>query len=154
MTSSTATGLPPNAQRHRSLFAQWPVLSGIAVGVATLAPHVLLSPEGSVGYAAVVVALIAGVYFGFAVMNGSPRDQVVEFNVTGLFALAGLLGLLVWPAVLPIAYFAHAVWDFAHHNRLQLPLVAIPAWYVPWCVVIDVIVGAGLLVIWRNQGLI
>jgi hypothetical protein len=141
-------------QAQRSLFAQRPVLTGVAVGIATLAPHVFLSPEGSVGYAAIVIALIAGIYFGFAVMNGSPRDQLVEFNVTGLFALAGLLGLLAWPVLIPIAYFAHALWDFAHHNRWRLPLVAIPAWYVPWCVVIDVIVGAGLLVLWRRYGLI
>ena len=139
---------------QHSIFARRPVLTGIAVGVATLVPHALLAPQASVGYAAVVIALIAGIYFGFAVMNGSPRDQLVEFNVAGLFSLAGVLGLLLWPVLLPIAYFAHASWDFAHHNRLQLPLVAIPAWYVPWCVVIDVIVGAGLIVIWRGHGLI
>jgi hypothetical protein len=80
--------------------------------------------------------------------------QIHSFNVAGLFALAGVLGLLLWPILIPIAYFAHALWDFAHHVRLRLPLVAIPAWYVPWCVVIDVIVGAGLLVIWRAHGLI
>jgi hypothetical protein len=141
-------------QGQRSMFARRPVLTGIVVGVATLAPHFFLTPQGSVGYAAIVIALIAGVYFGFAVMNGSPRDQFVEFNVTGLFAVAGLLGLLVWPVLIPIAYFAHAAWDFAHHNRWRMPLVSIPKWYVPWCVVIDVIVGAGLLVIWRGYGLI
>jgi len=139
---------------QHSIFARQPVLTGIAVGVATLLPHVFLPPEASVGYAAVVIALIAGIYFGFAVMNGSPRDQMVEFNVAGLFSLAGVLGLLLWPVLLPIAYFAHACWDFAHHNRSRLPLVTIPAWYVPWCVVIDVIVGAGLIVIWRDHGLI
>jgi 4-amino-4-deoxy-L-arabinose transferase-like glycosyltransferase len=137
-----------------SIFARRPVVTGIAVGIATLAPHAFLSPDASVGYAAVVIALIAGIYFGFAVMNGSPRDQMVEFNVAGLFAVAGVLGLLIWPVILPIAYFCHAAWDFAHHKRSRLPLVVIPAWYVPWCVVIDVIVGTGLLVIWRSQGLI
>ena len=144
----------PSAQREQSVFARFPVLTGLAVGAATLAPHAFLSPEGSVGFAAVVIALIAGVYFGFAVMNGSPRDQFMEFNVTGLFTVAGLVGLLLWPLVIPLAYFGHAAWDFAHHDRLRLPLVAIPAWYVPWCVVIDVIAGAGLLVVWRNHGLI
>ena len=89
--------------REQSVFARRPVLTGLAVGVATLAPHAFLSPEGSVGFAAVVIALIAGVYFGFAVMNGSPRDQFVEFNATGLFTLAGLLGLLVWPPVAQLA---------------------------------------------------
>jgi len=154
MSSSAGTDLRSHAHRQRSIFAQRPVLTGIAVGVATLAPHALLPAEVSVGYAAIIIALIAGIYFGFAVMNGSPRDQLVEFSVAGLFALAGILGIVVWPVLLPIAYFAHALWDFAHHNRWRLPLVAIPAWYVPWCVVIDVIVGAGLVVIWRGHGLI
>lgn len=141
-------------QHQHSIFARQPVLTGIAVGVATLLPHFFLVPQASVGYAAIVIALIAGIYFGFAVMNGSPRDQMVEFNVAGLFSLAGVLGLLLWPVLLPIAYFSHGLWDFAHHNRARLPLVAIPAWYVPWCVVIDVIVGTGLLVIWRRHGII
>lgn len=137
-----------------SIFARRPVITGIAVGVVTLLPHFFLAPAASVGYAAIVIALIAGIYFGFAVMNGSPRDQMVEFNVAGLFSLAGVSGLLLWPAILPLAYFAHAAWDFAHHNRLSLPLVAIPQWYVPWCVVIDVIVGAGLIVIWIDHGIL
>ena len=107
------------------------MLTGIAVGVATLVPHAFLAPQASVGYAAIVIALIAGIYFGFAVMNGSPRDQLVEFNVPGLFALAGILGLLRWPVLLPMAYFAHALWDFAHHNRLRLPLVTIPRGMCP-----------------------
>jgi hypothetical protein len=130
------------------------VLTGVAIGVATLVPHAFLPADASVAFAAIVIALIAGIYFGFAVVNGSPRDQFVEFNVAGLFLLAGLLGLLAWPLLLPIAYFAHALWDFAHHRRLRLPLVAIPSWDPPWCVIIDVIVGAGLLVIWRSHGLI
>ena len=144
----------PHAHREPSVFARRPVLTGVAVGVATLLPHAFLAPAASVGYAAIVIALIAGIYFGFAVMNGSPRDQLIEFNVTGLFALAGVLGLLLWPLLLPLAYLAHALWDFAHHNRLHLPLVVIPRWYVPWCVIIDVIVGVGLLVIWRGHGLV
>jgi 4-amino-4-deoxy-L-arabinose transferase-like glycosyltransferase len=152
--STTAAKLHTHTHRDSSLFARHPVITGIVVGVVTLVPHAFLSPQASLGYAAIVIALIAGIYFGFAVMNGSERDQFVEFNITGLFAVAGLLGLLLWPILLPLAYFAHALWDFAHHNRLRLPLVNIPAWYVPWCVIIDVIVGVGLLVIWRGHGLI
>jgi hypothetical protein len=137
-----------------SLFAARPLLSGIAVGAVTLLPHAFLPPQASLGFAAVVIALIAGIYFGFAVVNGSPRDQFVEFNVTGLFTLAALLGLLWWPLLLALAYFGHAAWDLAHHNRARLSLVKIPQWYVPWCVVIDVIVGTGLLIIWKSDGLI
>ena len=139
---------------NASIFARKPILTGVAVGVGSLAPHLFLSPEASLGFAAVLVALIAGIYFGFAVMNGSVRDQFVEFNVTGMFAVAGLLGLLLWPFLLPIAYFGHALWDLAHHNRSQLSLVKIPQWYVPWCIVIDVIIGTGLSVIWTTHGII
>ena len=126
--------------RDPSLFAKYPLSTGIAVGVATLVPHAFLTPEASRAFAAIVVALIAGIYFGFGVGGGSPRQQVIEFNVTGLFATAGFLGFLLWPILLPVAR------DWS--------LVAIPTWYVPWCVVIDVIVGAGLLWMWMAHGLL
>jgi hypothetical protein len=141
--------------RHgNSAFAKHPLLTGVAVGVGSLLPHAFLAPEASLAFAALLIALIAGIYFGFAVVNGSPRDQLVEFNVAGLFAVAALVGLLAWPLLLPLAYFGHALWDLAHHNRLRLSLVAIPQWYVPWCIVIDVIVGTGLLVIWTSVGIL
>ena len=139
---------------HPSVLAQRPFLTGAAVGAASLLPHMFLHPQASLGFAAILIALIGGIYFGFAVVNGGGRDQMVEFNVASLFAVAGLLGLLYWPLLLPIAYLGHAGWDLAHHNRAGLPLVAIPHWYVPWCAVIDVIIGAGLIVIWRYEGII
>jgi len=139
---------------HSSAFSRRPILTGIAVGIGSLLPHAFLPPQASLAFAAILIALIAGIYFGFAVVNGSSRHQMIEFNVAGAFAVAGLLGLLYWPVLLAIAYFTHAAWDLAHHNRSRLSLVAIPQWYVPWCVVIDVIVGAGLLVIWRSKDLI
>jgi hypothetical protein len=150
----TAAAAPANDGRARSIFERYPIVTGIGVGVGSLLPHAFLSPQASLGFAAVLIALVAGIYFGFAVVNGSPRHQFVEFNVAGLFAVAGLVGLLAWPVLLPLAYFAHALWDLAHHNRANFSLVAIPRWYVPWCVVIDVIIGAGLLLIWSSDGLI
>lgn len=136
------------------MFARFPFVTGVVVGAICLLPHALLPREASLALAAVLIALIAGIYFGFAVVSGSWRDQLVEFNVSGLFAAAGVVGLVYWPPLLPVAYFAHAAWDFAHHHRAGLPLVTIPRWYVPWCVVIDVIVGAGLLVLWRREGIV
>ena len=150
--STNASSSACDHHHGASWFAKRPIFTGILVGIGSLAPHAFLPPQASLGFAAVVIALIAGVYFGFAVINGSNRDQVVEFNVTGLFTVAALLGLLLWPVLLPLAYFGHALWDLAHHNRSRLSLVAIPQWYVPWCIVIDVIVGTGLLVIWSLDG--
>jgi hypothetical protein len=148
MSSPSGNGRPP------SLIARYPVATGIGVGAACLLPHAFLPREASLALAAVVIALVGGIYFGFAVLNGSGREQVTEFGVAALFAVAGMLGLLHWPLLLPAAYCAHAAWDLAHHNRARLSLVAIPRWYVPWCVVIDVIVGAGLLVLWRSGGIV
>ena len=156
MSSSVAVPVERSGHDHGNLsvFARRPILTGVAVGIGSLAPHFFLPAEASLAFAAVLIALIAGIYFGFAVMNGSPRDQMVEFNVTGLFTLAGLLGLLLWPILLPLAYFGHALWDLAHHNKSRLSLVSIPQWYVPWCVVIDVIIGAGLLATWTAHGIL
>ena len=139
---------------NASVFARRPIATGIIVGLGSVSPHFFLPPQASLGFAAVLVALIAGIYFGFAVINGSPRNQFVEFSIAGAFAVAGLLGLLLWPILLPLAYFGHALWDFAHHNRTRLSLVAVPQWYVPWCIVIDVIIGIGLLAVWSDRGIL
>lgn len=144
----------PGHPLGQSVLARRPILTAVLVGVGSLAPHFFLSPEASLGFSAVLIGLIAGIYFGFAVTRGSPRDQFVEFSVSGAFAVAGIVGMLIAPVILPLAYFGHAFWDLAHHNRWKLPLVSIPQWYVPWCVVIDVIVGAGLLLLWEANGIL
>jgi len=158
MSSSVAVQSEHSGHGHShdgaSAFARRPILTGVAVGVGSLAPHFFLPEQASLAFAALLIALIAGIYFGFAVVNGSARDQFVEFNVTGLFAVTALVGLLALPILLPLAYFGHALWDLAHHNKSRLSLVAIPQWYVPWCVVIDVIIGAGLIAIWTAHGII
>lgn len=137
-----------------SLLARFPRVTGAAVGAATLLSHYFLTPTASLAFAAVVIGMIGGIYFGFAVVNGSPRHQAIEFGVAGTFAIAGMVGLLAWPLLLPAAYVAHAGWDLAHHNRARLALVAIPQWYVPWCAIIDVVAGAGLFLIFTTRGLI
>jgi uncharacterized membrane protein len=103
MSSPAAPHLHEHAQS--SPFSRRPILTGIAVGIASLLPHAFLTAEASLAFAAILIALIAGIYFGFAVVNGSSRHQWIEFNVAGLFAVSGLLGLLYWPVLLAVAYF-------------------------------------------------
>jgi hypothetical protein len=134
--------------------AMSPAATAVALSVASIAPHLFLPRAASLGFAAVLLSLIAGVYFGFAVMKGALRDQLVELSVSCLFALAALLGLTISPIFLPAAYVAHALWDFAHHNRSNLRLVAVPQWYVPWCASIDIIIAAGLCLIWLHTGVL
>jgi hypothetical protein len=142
------------ASAGTSIFSRAPVATGIAVGVATLVPHLFLPPAISLALAAIVLGIVAGVYFGFAVMRGDNFQQQVEFNVALLFAVAALLGVWVSPWFIPAAFLAHGLWDFAHHNSVNSRLVAIPQWYIPWCVVIDAIVGFGLIAIWYWNGVL
>ena len=94
-----ATLANSHSHQHTSIFSERPILTGVAVGVVSLLPHFFISPEASLGFAAILIALIAGIYVGFAVVNGSNRDQLVEFNVTGLLRGIGPLG----PAALAAA---------------------------------------------------
>jgi hypothetical protein len=137
-----------------SIFARRPIATAIALGVISLAPHFFLSPEMSLSFAAVLIGVIAGVYFGFAVVRSSNWEQLIELNVASSFGVAALLGNGVSPWFLPVAYLAHGLWDFAHHNSLRLRLVSIPQWYIPWCAIIDWIIGLGLSFIWHAKRVI
>jgi Family of unknown function (DUF6010) len=138
----------------RSIFSDRPIATAIGVSIISLAPHLYLPPDLSLAFASILLGVIAGVYFGFAVTRGSNLQQQIEFNVAFLFVIAALLGIAVSPWFLPAAYLAHALWDIEHHNRTDLRLVSIPPWYIPWCVIIDVIVGLGLIVVWHWNGVL
>ena len=75
-----------------SIFSRRPIATGIAVGVASLIPHFFVSPAMSLAFAAILLGMVAGVYFGFAVTSGNNVQQQIEFNVSFLFAIAALLG--------------------------------------------------------------
>ena len=144
-----------------SIFSERPIATAITVGIATLIPHLFLPPALSLALAAIVMGMVAGVYFGFAVMllamrlaSSSVSPFAVEFNVSLLFIVAALLGVWVSPWFIPAAFLAHGLWDFAHHNSVNSRLVSIPQWYIPWCVVIDVILGIGFIVLWHRNGLL
>ncbi len=138
----------------RSIFSEHPYASGVAVGGISLLPHFFLTPEMSLAFAAILLGVVAGVYFGFAVTRGDNVQQQIEFNVAFLFAIAALLGMGVSPWFIPIAYLAHGLWDVAHHNRAKLRLVSIPQWYIPWCVIIDATLGFGLIAVWHWNGVL
>lgn len=139
-------------KNESSAFAGSPIISAIGLGAVSVAPHFFLPQAASFGFAAVLLGVIAGVYFGFAVMGGSLREQLTELGVAVGFGLAALFGLMLNPWFLPAAYASHGLWDIAHHNRAQLRLVAIPQWYVSFCAIIDLLIAAGLIAIWRHTG--
>ncbi|MEQ8968348.1 MAG: DUF6010 family protein [Azospirillaceae bacterium] len=145
---------PPLRHGHEDgsvhLFARHPYLTGGAIGLASLPVHALLPVAASVDLAAVLLAVIAGAYIGFAVRVG--RSATIGFEMAGAvtFALAALAGLWWSPWAIPAVYVLHGAWDLMHrHHRLR---AVVPRWYVPFCIVVDVLAGGGLAAIWLAKG--
>lgn len=143
-----------NEKLPSSVFAGAPTITAVVLSTFSVVPHLFLSRETSLGFAAVLLGVIAGVYFGFAVVSGSFREQLIELSLASGFGLAALLGLTFNPWLLPTAYLGHSFWDLAHHNKAKLQLVAVPEWYVPWCAMIDLLTAVGLVTVWRITGVL
>lgn len=127
------------------LVGRSPARLGAVFALATLPVHLVLTPAASHHLAAVVLGVVAGIYVGFALQDGRARMLAVEAAVALLFVAAALAGLWVSAWLIPAAYLAHGLWDFAHHRHVT---TAMPRWYVPLCAVYDWIFATGLMTIW------
>ncbi|MDQ6869094.1 MAG: hypothetical protein M3178_12110 [Pseudomonadota bacterium] len=135
-------------------FARSPAAAmGALLAMATIPLHLLLSKTQSEQFAAVILAMMGAIYLGFSLQTGTRSQIATELTVaTGFFA-AALAGLWVTPWILPVAWAAHGIWDYAHHQGSRLAsipskLVAIPLWWPPFCAVADWVVAASLAVMW------
>ncbi len=131
---------------HQHVLARHTIPAWSIIGLGSLALHIFLPQDVSHVVAAILLATIAGVYIGFAANDGRMSRIVVEATVACLFATFATWALITAPLLLPLGYIAHAGWDFLHHTPLFN--VKMPKWYVPACVIYDVIVGVGLWLIW------
>ena len=120
---------------------------GFIVALAVSIPHLILPMEWSVAGAALTLAFIAGIYVGFAVIHGREQAFVSEVTVAIAFGVLALGGLVVTPWIIPVGLAGHAVWDMLH-NRKSHYLTDVPKWYVPFCIVIDVILASVLAISW------
>lgn len=118
---------------------------GAGLSLASLPVHFLVPATASHELAAVLLAMVAGIYVGFAVQDGRATALRTEGLVALAFVAAALIGLWVTVWTVPAAYALHGLWDLAHHRRIT---TAMPAWYVPFCAVYDWIFVAGLIVAW------
>lgn len=116
------------------------------LAVVSLPIHLLLPENLSQAGAATVLAMIAGVYIGFAVQDGRLHLIALEAAVAIAFTVFAAIALLHNPLLIPLGYIAHGLWDAAHHrHRVQTDL---PDWYIPLCALYDVLAGLGLWLIW------
>jgi|TARA_B100001059_G_scaffold221178_1_gene243893 hypothetical protein len=138
--------MKPMVETDQHILATHTIPVSSMIALVSLAVHLVLPIEVSHALAALLLTLIAGVYIGFAVNDGRMSRIVTESLVAITFVIFAVWALLNAPVLLPLGYIAHAAWDFLHHTPLFN--VKMPKWYVPACVVYDVIVGLGLWAIW------
>ena len=138
--------MTPTKEKDQHFLAKHTIPAWSVIGLGSLAVHLVIPIDVSHVLAALLLALIAGVYIGFAANDGRMSRIVIESGVAILFVMFSMWALLKAPMLLPLGYIAHAVWDFLHHTPFFN--VQMPKWYVPACVVYDVLVGIGLWAIW------
>lgn len=125
---------------------QPPYWAGGILGLVTILVLLPIPKPQSQQVTALLLAMIAGAYFGFAANDGRQSANLIE-SVVGLgFGELAFAGLWLEPMLLPVGYFAHGLWDLTHHRHG--PLADIPDWWVPYCVIYEWLVGAFLVFWW------
>lgn len=122
-------------RHHRPIF--WGVVVG-AFQVASPLALWWLDPATVLG---VSIAVIAGVYVGFAVADGRPRVVAVESIVALGFVVLGAAGVVGSPWILVSAYAAHGLKDLWQHRS---EYVRGTRWWPPFCAAVDFVVAAAL----------
>ena len=132
----------PNPLAGRSLRA--PVLWGVVWGVIQAAAPLGFWWLDPATVYALSLALITAVYIGFAVADGRPRVVAVEAGVAAVFVIVGAAGI-TGPAWLLVAGFVgHGFKDLWQHRT---HFVANTRWWPPFCLVIDWVAAAILVVL-------
>jgi hypothetical protein len=135
-------------------FARPPAAAiGALLAVATIPLNLLLLKAPSEQFAAMILAVMGAMYIGFGLQKGNRTQIATEVTVATGFFTAALAALWITPWIVPVAYVAHGIWDYAHHQGSKLAsvpvkLVAIPLWYPSFCALYDWVAAASLAVIW------
>lgn len=95
--------------------------------------------------AALLLALTAGAYIGFAVVRENEPGVGFDIAFAVGFVLAAAVAMVRDPrqalTIVALAFAAHAVLDVAHRPGL-LPEALAPRWYAVGCAVYDVYIAA------------
>jgi len=126
-----------------------PACGGVVVGLMISAPHLFLPMDWSVTGASLTLVFIAGIYVGFAILNGRDHAFMTEASVAISFAALGLAGIFLSHWIIPAGLIGHAFWDFLHHRKSHM-LAEIPRWYIPFCIIVDLILAITLIISWGS----
>jgi hypothetical protein len=126
-----------------------PALYGLAFGGIQAASPLALWWLDQATVQALLLALIASVYIGFAIADGRPKVIAVESSVTGAFVLLAAAAVTGPAWLLVLGYAGHGLKDFwqerSHyvaHTRWWPPFCAGVDWLVAVVLIIEIIAGA------------
>lgn len=119
-------------------------LAGIILSLLTIIFVLLLPKSMALDFLALLLALIVGIYLGFAIAEEKVSSALAEIPVAGLFFVIAGLGLQVSPLFLVLGYAAHGFWDLLHHPKAIKTKVV--SWYPPFCAIYDWLVAGFILV--------
>src|SRR6185436_2832642 len=120
-------------------------LSLRATGTPSSSPQRLVDELRLAQMAALMLALTAGAYIGFAVVREHEPGVGLDIAFAVGFVLVAGVTMVRDPrqalTIVALAFAAHAVLDVAHRPGL-LPEALAPRWYAVGCAVYDVYIGA------------
>ena len=135
MTQDLVTTL----RRYPNTTVAWTFISLVIMLV-----HLALPRTFAFDLTALLLAVIAAIYVGFALQDGRPLILVQEVTAAAVFVLFAALGLWVSPYLWALGLALHGVWDWLHHP--QGVQTQVPDYYPPVCVVVDWSLAVFLLI--------
>ena len=144
MTTSTASiSRAVRSDEHGHVHTRLAVAWGLVAGLLNAAFPFLIWWIDAATVHAVIISLIAAVYVGFAVADGRPRVIAVECTITVAFVLVAMTAVSATPWLIVAAYTAHGLKDLW---QMRHQFVTGTRWWPPFCVTIDWLVAAILIV--------
>lgn len=137
----TAPTSEPDERPQRNLV---PIYWGVAFGILNAAAPLAFWWLTPATVLALIIAVIAAVYIGFAVADGRPRVIAAEVGVASLFVILAATAVTGSPWLLVAAYLGHGLKDL-WQERSQF--VANTRWWPPFCVTVDWLAAAILSVV-------
>src|SRR3954451_21878218 len=118
------------------------VLGGQAAAPVAATPLVFWWLDRAIVYA-LGLAVIAGVYIGFAVADGRVTVIAVESSVAFTFVVVSAAAITRTPWLLVVGFVGHGCKDLWQHRT---HFVANTRWWPPFCMAVDSVVAAVIVV--------
>jgi hypothetical protein len=120
-----------------------PILWGLAFGALQAASPLAFWWLDQATVQALLLALIAAVYIGFAVADGRPKVIAVECTIAGAFVLLAAAGVTGSAWLLVLGYFWQERSHYVAGTRWWPPFCAAVDWLVAVVLATEIIAGAG-----------